>query len=534
MRLRLETNPVVFGVSVVVILVFLLAGVTATAAVERFFEAVQRGIAVGLGWYYVLVVGGFLVFVIWLGASRFGRIRLGGPDSRPEYRYLTWFAMLFTAGMGIGLVFWAVAEPLSHLVNPPLTAEAGTPEARTEAMRFTFFHWGLHAWGIYAVVGLSLAYFAYRHRLPLSFRSVLYPILGERIHGRWGDAVDTFAVFGTMFGVATSLGFGILQVNAGLASLELLPETTGVQLALIAGITAAAIASLMAGLDKGILRLSVANLCLAVALLTFVLAAGPTTEVLGAFVQQVGHYVQTLPETTLWTDAERQTGWQASWTIFYWGWWISWSPFVGMFIARVSKGRTLREFVFGVLLVPAALTFLWMAVFGNTAFAVDAATGGELSAAVSEDPAMGLFGLLTELPLAPVMTVLAILLVAVYFVTSSDSASLVIDLLTSGGSIDPPRTQRAFWAALEGGVAAVLLTAGSDGLGALQTAAITTALPLSVVMLVLCYGLVRALYADSRLRSLDDVCLLKPGHDRVPDSGEPGRSPFKDGVQGSP
>lgn len=531
--MRLKTNPVVFGVSVLVILVFLTAGITATSWMEQVFERLQTGIANTLGWYYILLVGAFLVFVVWLGASRFGKLRLGPPDSRPQYSYLTWFAMLFTAGMGIGLVFWAVAEPLSHLAAPPM-AEPGSAEAQQESMRFTFFHWGVHAWAIYIVVGLALAYFSYRHNLPLSIRSALYPILGERIHGRLGDVVDTFAVFGTMFGVATSLGFGILQVNAGLASLGLLEQSTTVQLLLIAGITAAAVLSLMSGLDKGILRLSVTNLGIGLALMLFVLAAGPTLTVLSSFVQQLGNYVQTLPETTLWTDVPAQTDWQMDWTIFYWGWWISWSPFVGMFIARVSRGRTIREFVFGVLLVPALLTFLWMSIFGNTAFSVDAATGGELSAQVSEDPAIALFGLLAELPLTEITTLLAILLVATYFVTSSDSASLVIDMLTSGGRTDTPKIQRVFWAVLEGCIAGVLLVAGAGGLAALQTAAVTTALPFSIIMLLICYGLIRAVYADDKKYALNRVVLTERGHETVPRRPDEPHSPFKDGVQGSP
>lgn len=530
---RLETNPVVFGVSVVVILAFLIVGVTATDALGRVVEALQAGIAATLGWYYILAVAVFLVVVVWLGASRFGRLRLGEDDAEPEYRYLTWFAMLFTAGMGIGLVFWSVAEPLSHLATPPL-AEPGTDAARVDAMRFTFFHWGIHAWGIYALVGLSLAYFAYRHALPLSMRSALYPLLGRGIHGRWGDAVDIFAVFGTMFGVATSLGLGVLQVNAGLADLGLLEQTVGVQLTIIAVITLGAVASLMAGLDKGILRLSVLNLSLAVLLMLFVLAVGPTGRVLSSIVEQVGVYVQTLPETTLWTDAGGAGGWQAAWTIFYWGWWIAWSPFVGLFIARVSRGRTIREFVFGVLLVPAGLTFVWLGVFGNTAFAVDAATAGQLSSQVAEDPAIALFGLLGELPLATITTVAAILLISVYFITSSDSASLVIDLLTSGGATDPPKVQRAFWAVLEGAVAGVLLLTGAGGLEALQTAAITTALPFSVILFAVIFGLIRALYADDRGIPLEQVCLTDRGHARVPDRGDPARSPLRDGVTGSP
>ncbi|GAA2093855.1 choline BCCT transporter BetT [Streptomyces albiaxialis] len=533
MRFRPKTNPVVFTASTVLILVFLIAGVAATDALHGFFDAAQDGIAATLDWYYLLVVGGFLVFVVWLGASRFGRIRLGPPVSRPDYRYLTWFAMLFTAGMGIGLLFWSVAEPLSHLSDPPM-AEPGGAAARREAMRFTFFHWGLHAWAIYIVVGLSLGYFAYRHGLPLLIRSALYPLLGKRVHGRIGDAVDTFAVFGTMFGVATSLGFGVLQINAGMASLDLLRQSTTVQLVLIVVITIAATFSVLSGLDKGILRLSLVNVCVGVALMAFVLFTGSTTDVLASFVQQVGDYAQTLPGTTLWADADARTGWQAQWTIFYWGWWISWAPFVGMFIARISRGRTIREFVFGVLLVPSALTFLWLAVYGNSAFALDAETDGALTATVADDPATALFGLLSELPLAQATTVFAILVVAVYFVTSSDSAAFVIDLLTSGGQEDTPKIQRVYWSFVEGAVAAVLLLAGSGGLLALQTASITTALPFSLVMLVMCYGLVRALYADDRGTPLDRITLAEPSHERVPACEDPSRSPLRDGVQGAP
>ncbi|WP_205745667.1 BCCT family transporter [Egibacter rhizosphaerae] len=525
-------NPWVASVSATVIAAFVVLGATAPELLGTLFDRAQAGIAASLGWYYILVVGGLLVLLVWLGASRFGRIRLGPPDSRPDYGYPTWFAMLFTAGMGIGLVFWSVAEPLSHLTDPP-QAEAGTVAARQEAMQFTFFHWGLHAWGVYAVVGLALAYFAYRHELPLSMRSALYPLLGDRIHGGVGNTVDVFAVFGTMFGVATSLGFGILQVNAGLSSLGLLPQNQAVQLLILVAVTAGAVTSLLLGIDKGILRLSITNLCVAVTLLVFVLFAGPTEFVLSSFVEQVGRYVQTLPETTFWTDAGGDGRWQAEWTIFYWGWWLSWSPFVGLFIARVSRGRTIREFAFGVLLVPAGLTFLWMAVFGNTAFTMDEATGGELSAAVAEDPAIALFELLGALPLTEIMTVLAILLVAIYFVTSSDSASLVIDQLTSGGSTETPRFQRAFWAIGEGAVAGALLLAGAGGLEALQTAAITTALPFSVVLLLTCWGLVRALYADDLGTPIERVVLSQPDHERVP-PGSAGRSPFKDGISGSP
>jgi len=523
--LGFKVNPRVFWVSVLVIVAFLAVGVGFPAQVERAFEAIQATIAQSLGWYYVLVVGVFLVFVVWIGASRFGHLRLGEDDEQPRYRYVSWFAMLFTAGMGIGLVFWSVAEPLSHLASPP-RAEPNTPEAATEAMRWTFFHWGLHAWAVYLVVGLSLAYFAYRRGLPLSMRSALYPLIGDRINGWAGDAVDIFAVFGTMFGVATSLGLGILQVNAGLASIGLVEQSLTVQLVLITAVTAGALASLLAGLDKGILRLSVTNLALGGVLLLFVAAVGPTLFALGGLVEQLGVYLQTLPETTLWTETLSGTGeWQIDWTIFYWGWWISWSPFVGLFIARVSRGRSIREFVFGVLLVPAGFTFVWLAVFGNTAFAADAEAGGAIADAVAQDPAIALFALLDTLPLTLVMSLLAILLIAVYFVTSSDSASLVIDQLTKTPGVESPRRQRAFWAVLEGAVAAVLLIAG--GLGALQTAAITTAVPFSLIMLIAIWGLIRAVYADYRGAPLASIVLIRPGHQRVPDYGEDG-VPWRD------
>ena len=515
-RLRFQVNPLVFGVSVAVIVTFVIASIVATDTIGDAFEQVQETITAYFGWYYVLAVATFLVFCLWLASSRFGRLRLGEEDERPRYRYLTWFAMLFTAGMGIGLVFWAVAEPLSHLANPP-QADPGTDLAATDAMHLTFFHWGLHAWGVYAVVGLCLAYFAYRHRLPLTIRSALYPLLGDRIHGRLGDSVDIFAVFGTMFGVATSLGFGIIQVNAGLDHLGLLERSTTSQVVLVIAITLAACGSLMVGLDKGILRLSVANMSLATLLLTFVLATGPTLYILNSFVEQVGTYLQRLPATTFSTDALGDGGWHASWTIFYWGWWISWSPFVGMFIARISRGRTVREFVVGVLGVPTLLTFGWLATFGNAAIDVERRGVGDVAEAVADDVGISLFVLFEQLPLTTMLTVLAVVVIATYFVTSSDSASLVIDMLSSDGNTESPRSQRAFWALLEGAVAIALLLAGGGGLLALQTAAITTALPFSLIMFVMAYGLVRALYSDAKRRPLARVVLAEPDHESVPE-----------------
>lgn len=516
MMRRLQVNPTVFGVSVVAIVGFVVAGIVVPDAVGGAAEGLQSFITSTLGWYYVAAVGCVLVFCIWLASSRFGRLRLGGDEERPRYRYLTWFAMLFTAGMGIGLVFWSVAEPLTHFVDPP-DAVPGSDAAAVDAMNLTFFHWGLHAWGIYVVVGLCLAYFAYRHDLPLTVRSALYPLLGDRIKGPLGDAVDIFAVLGTMFGVATSLGFGIIQVNAGLSYLGILDQSTGTQVVLVILITLAACGSLMVGLDKGILRLSVANLSVATVLLVFVAIAGPTLYILDSTVEQFGTYLQQLPATTFSTGALGDGEWHSSWTIFYWGWWISWSPFVGMFIARISRGRTIREFVVGVLSVPTLLTFGWLATFGNTAIDLDRRGVGEVADAVADDVGTSLFALLEQLPFSTITTVLAVVVVATYFVTSSDSASLVIDMLSSGGNTDSPRAQRAFWALLEGGVAIALLLAGGGGLLALQTAAITTALPFSVIIFLMAYGLVRALYADTRNQALERVVLAEPGHERVPD-----------------
>ena len=360
---------VFFGASAVVA-VFLAVGVLAPEGAGHLFATVQAWISDKLGWFYILSVAGFLVAVLCLGLSRFGHIRLGPDDSRPEFSYLSWIAMLFAAGMGIGLMFFAVAEPIQHFSAPP----EGTPyslDAARNAMVITFFHWGVHAWAIYAVVGLSLAYFSFRYDLPLTIRSGLYPLIGNRIHGPIGDVVDVFAVVSTIFGIATSLGLGVLQIDAGLGYLFGLPQDTWFQLVLIFAVIGLATLSVVSGLDRGIRRLSELNLLLALLLMLFVLVAGPTGFLLKAFAQNIGNYLDSFFARTFNMYAYEPRGWLASWTLFYWAWWIAWSPFVGMFIARISRGRTIREFVIGVLLVPSVLTFFWMTVFGNTAIWLD-------------------------------------------------------------------------------------------------------------------------------------------------------------------
>ncbi len=486
-------NPPVFIAAAILIILFVLFGAVFSETAGDTFDAIQAWITASFGWLYMLSVAVFLVFCIGLAVSSYGRIKLGPDDSEPDYSYVSWFAMLFSAGMGIGLMFYGVAEPIYHFTGPPV-GEAGTPAAARQAMEISFFHWGFHAWAIYVVVALSLAYFSYRHNLPLTIRSALFPIIGWRINGPIGHTVDVFAVLGTMFGVATSLGLGVMQVNSGLEFLFDVPNETWVQVILIALITLAATASVVAGLDSGIKRLSELNLFLALVLVIFVLVVGPTIFLLETFVQNVGAYLaEIVPRTfSLYAYPEQPGDWMSSWTLFYWGWWIAWSPFVGMFIARVSRGRRIREFIVGVLLVPVGVTFIWLTVFGDTALHFELAEGGgAIADAVSNNLSTALFKFLNEFPLGFVSSLVATLLVITFFVTSSDSGSLVIDIITSGGDRNPPVIQRVFWALTEGVVAAVLLLAG--GLSALQTGAIASALPFVIIMLFICYGILKGL-----------------------------------------
>lgn len=497
---RLNVNPPVFFISAGLILAFALFGAIFPSEAERVFATVQATIIVDFGWFYILAVAGFLVFVLFLMISRYGDVKLGPDESEPDYSYLSWFAMLFSAGMGIGLLFFGVAEPVQHYALPPV-GEGRTIAAAREALPLTFFHWGLHAWAVYIVVGLSLAYFAFRRGLPLTIRSALFPLIGNRIHGPIGHAIDIFAVLGTMFGVATSLGLGVLQVNAGFNSLFGLPTTPTVQILLIAGITGLATLSAAAGLDAGIKRLSELNIILAISLLLFVLFAGSTIFLLQAYVQNVGAYLGTVVQRTFRMYAYEPNPWLGNWTLFYWGWWISWSPFVGMFIARISRGRTIREFVGGVLLVPVLFTFLWMTVFGNTAIALDLSGASPIAQTVANNLPVALFETLAQLPFPLIASGIATLLIITFFVTSADSGALVIDMITNGAAENPPMWQRIFWAVCAGLVAAVLLMAG--GLQALQTAAIASALPFAAIMVFMCYGLLRALQTESHGTSID-------------------------------
>lgn len=490
-----KLNPAIFYPSAGVITLFVLLGVALPDVMGYTFSVVQTLIVEQLGWFYTISVTFFLVFTIWLFFSSYGHIKLGKDDDEPDYSYLTWFSMLFSAGMGIGLLFYGVAEPVLHY-SAPRVAEPGTIEAAREALQISFMHWGLHAWGIYIVIGLSLAYFAFRRDLPLTISSTLYPLLGRRIYGPAGYTVEILAIFGTLFGIATSLGLGSMQINAGLNYLGVIEASTTNQIILIIVITLMAAISVATGLDRGIRRLSEFNIIMAILLVLFVLLMGPTAFLLQSFPQAIGQYLQNLPQMSLQTDAFRGQDWQKSWTMFYWGWWISWSPFVGMFIARISRGRTIREFIGGVLLVPTLLTFIWMVVFGGTALNLELFMDTDFVTAVSADASIALFHLLDLMPLAALTSLIAVLIITLFFVTSSDSGSLVVGILSCGGDMDTPLALRLFWALSKGAIAIVLLLAG--GLTALQTAAITTALPFCIIMLFICWSLVKGLRMDLR------------------------------------
>ena len=495
-----KIEPAVFFPAAILVFVGVAYAILAGDSAEQLFTQLRVAITESTGWLYSVGVGAFLVGALIVAFSDWGRIKLGPDDSEPEYGFAPWFAMLFSAGMGIGLMFFGVAEPITHYLYPP-EGDPATVEAAREAIILTYFHWGIHAWGIYVVVGLSLAYFTYRHGLPLTIRSALYPLIGDRIYGPIGHAVDTIAVLGTLFGVATSLGFGVTQINAGLNTLFDIPISTDIQLILIAVITAMATLSVVAGLDAGIRRLSEWNLYLAIALLIFVVLAGPTLFLISAFVQNIGDYLDQLATLTFNVDAYGDGVWVNDWTLFYWGWWISWSPFVGMFIARISRGRTIREFIFGVLLGPTLFTFFWMTVYGDSALRLALeGTGQAIVDAVSNGQSeLALFAFLDTLPLSSITSVAAIILVATFFVTSSDSGSLVKSTLASGGSLNPPIFQRLFWAILEGVVAAVLLVTG--GLAALQSATIAAALPFTLVIILAGAGLFRAWSKETARRA---------------------------------
>ncbi|MFP6843232.1 MAG: choline BCCT transporter BetT [Acinetobacter sp.] len=498
-----NVNPNVFLSTVVIIGLFLAVVVLAPNSFDLITKQLNQWVTDSFSWFYVLSVAIFLILLIYIALSDMGKIKLGPDHSQPTYSNGSWFAMLFTAGMGIGLMFFGVAEPVMHYVSPP-TGEGETIQAAQTAMQVTFFHWGLHAWAIYTVVGLSLAYFAYRHNLPLKIRSALYPIIGRKIYGPIGDAVDTFATIGTVFGVATTLGFGVTQINSGLNYLFGIEQAPSTQVILIIVVSVMASMSVFLGLDKGIKRLSELNLILTLTLLLFVFFASSSIYLLQTTIQNAGQYISNLFTMTFNLYAYQPNGWIGGWTIMYWAWWISWSPFVGMFIARVSKGRSIREFIVGVLLIPTGFTLIWMGFMGNAAlYSILHESNQALVLAVQRDSSVALFEFLHSLPFSSVMSLLATFLVMLFFVTSADSGALVTDYLTAK-SENSPTWQRLFWTVLMAVLAIVLLLVG--GLSALQSATMMSALPFTFIMLFICWGLLKALRLDvTKMNALQEA-----------------------------
>jgi len=503
-------NKPVFYTSSIIIACLLIFAAALPETADSLFKTIQSVIVTNGSWFYVLTVAIVLLFVVYLGMSRYGDIKLGPDHALPEFKFTTWLSMLFAAGMGIGLMFFGVAEPLMHFLAPP-TAQAESIDAVREAMKTTFFHWGVHAWAIYAVVALILAYFAYRQNLPLTLRSALYPLIGDKIYGWPGHVVDIFAVTSTVFGVSTSLGLGASQVNAGFNYLFGLPSNTTVQILIMAAVIGLAVISVATGLDKGIRILSETNMVLAILLLLIVLVLGPTVFLLQAYMQNTGAYLSDLVRNTFNLFAYDKTDWIGGWTIFYWGWWLAWAPFVGLFIARISYGRTIREFILGVLLIPSAFTLFWMTVFGNGAIDQVLVHGKDILATmVNEDSAVALFVFLEQFPFSSILSFIAVIMVIVFFVTSCDSGAMVVDMLCSHGRNDTPLWQRIYWAVGVGVVSAVLLYAG--GLGALQTMTIASALPFAIVLLIAIAGLLKALRIEAYKRESLQVLAGTPQH----------------------
>jgi choline/glycine/proline betaine transport protein len=498
--LGMEIHTTVFlGAAGIIIGAVLLALINADS-LQAILETIKAVLSTSIGWFYIIAVNVFLLFILFLLFSRYGTIRIGGPEARPEFGRLSWLAMLFSAGMGVGLYFNGVYEPVSIYAAPPLAA-AETQSAAQEALGFVNLHWALHPWATYSVLALVIAFFVYNRGLPMAVRSAFYPLLGDRIYGWIGNVVDIIAIIATLFGVATSLGLGAEQINAGLSYLYNVPQDVVVQLFIITLITASATISVISGLNAGIRQLSRVALILGAVLLVMVFILGPTLALLDTVLQSSGYYLQQLPFLSTWSEAFQEPGsnWQSDWTISYWAWWISWAPFVGIFVARISKGRTIREFILGVLLVPAIISILWFSVFGGAAFWIELYGGGGLVQPILQDDAIAIYVLLEQFPLASITSLLALAGVTIFFITSSDSGSLVIDIISAGGHTDPPTRQRIFWAVLEGVVAGTLLLGG--GLSALQTAVTMTGLPFAIVMLIAAYGLFIGLRRE--LRQLD-------------------------------
>jgi len=487
-------NHAVLSYSLLISAMFILWGVFFNESLSKLGSSLLKSILDSFGWFYLVAAGLFLLFTIFLMISRYGNIRLGNDQDQPEYSTLSWIAMLYSAGMGVGLVFWGVAEPLSHYIHPPM-GTGKTVQAAEMAMQYTFFHWGLHPWAIYTVVGLSLAYFQFRKGMPALISSAFYPLLGNKLYGPIGKTVDVLAVFATVFGVATSLGLGTMQIAGGLKHVLGVSSSTTVQVLIIAMLNALYITSATTGLNRGIKILSNLNILLAFALMVLLMAVGPTAHIFQIFTTSLGSYLNDIVSMSMRLKPFEEDTWISGWTLFYWAWWIAWAPFVGTFIARISRGRTIREFVMGVLVVPTLGTFLWFSAFGGSSlYLVHQLGHASLADHAVKDVTTALFEFFQYFPLSPLMIVLSLVLIITFFVTSADSATFVLGMLTSGGSLHPRTGIKMAWGMIQSGTAVVLLL--SNSLSALQTVSIVAALPFCLVMVLMCYSFLKGLQQE--------------------------------------
>ncbi len=492
--LGLVVNKTVFFAAIAVIISSVTLTLIFEAEAERYFGIAQDYVSAHGGWIYTLAVNIFIVFCLYIALSKFGKIRIGGKDAKPDFSLWSWFAMLFSAGIGNGLVLFSIADPVRDFLNPPRLAGEEPALIAQEAINFSFLHHGIHGWAIYSVVGLSLAYFTFNRKMPLTLRSVFYPILGNRIYGWMGDVIDVMAVITTMFGLATTIGFGVGQINSGFTHVFGLPSSLFYQVLIIAAVTLAATISAFTGVNKGVKILSQLNVRVALIIFLLVLVLGPTTFVFQSYIQNIGSYLTNFVDMSTWTESLQGTDWQKTRTIMYWGWWISWSPFVGIFIARISKGRTIKEFILCVLILPALVTFLWFSAFGG--ITMRDILGGDtlMIAAVNDNISTALYVFFDKFPLAMLLKVLGVILICSFIITSADSGALVINSITSGGKLKTPGFQRVIWAAATGTVAAVLMYGG--GLNALQTAVTVSGLPFAIFLIMMCFSLLTGVKED--------------------------------------
>lgn len=490
----------VFYISLIIIMLFVLWGIISPTHLATTSGNLLNVTTEKFGWFYLLTAFLILCFVLYLIFSKYGNVRLGKDEDRPKYSNISWFAMLFSAGMGIGLVFWGVAEPLQHYINPPMGIEGKSIEAARMAMRYSFFHWGLHPWAIYTFIGLALAYFSYRKDHSGLISSTFYPLLKDKVRGPIGKVIDILAIIATTFGIATSLGLGALQVNGGLHAVLGVSNELKVQIIIITVVTVLYLISATTGLDKGIKFLSNLNIGVAGILMVFVLFAGPTSFIFETFTATLGGYLQNIVHMSLRLTPFTEGTWIGNWTLFYWAWWIAWAPFVGMFIARVSRGRTIKEFVLGVLLIPSLASFIWFSVFGGTALNLEMFGNANLAEAVEQDVTSALFVTLGQLPLGTIISILATLLIVTFFITSADSATFVLGMLSSKGDLNPKNKVKIIWGILQSSIAVILLISG--GLEGLQTMAIISAFPFAIILLIMCFSFMKAL-KEEKLNNID-------------------------------